>query len=299
VRGQRSVIRKSTWVLGFFASVARATTEDPTSNTVAANGVGELAVPASVQPAAPDSDALAEIVVTATKTGSEQLQKTPVAVSVVGGEFMARQGVSNIKDLAPYVPNLSFSQNTAAAIIYIRGIGSNNVSAGSDPDVTMQVDGVYIARPIGEYADFLDVDRVEVLRGPQGTLYGRNAVGGTINVISRQPSDTFTGEARVTGGNFSLLQGDAYVSGPLSERAQASIAVSYKTHSPYFDNIVPGQPGVGEANRGGVHGQLRFELTDWITATTRADFSKTGERFESYSQVVGPTAFPGASRRWR
>jgi len=152
-------------------------------------------------------------------------------------------GLANVKDLAPYVPSLAFSQNTAAALIYIRGIGSNNFAAGSDPDVTMQVDGVYIARPIGEFSNFLDVQRVEVLRGPQGTLYGRNAMGGTINVISRTPSDAFMGEARVTGGNYSLLQGDAYVSGPLTDNLRASIAATYTTHSAYFDNIDTGRTG--------------------------------------------------------
>jgi iron complex outermembrane recepter protein len=293
VRGQRSSIWTSAYVIGFLASVARAAGDDVAANGDDAESDVEQAASPVLQPTTADGDSLAEIVVTATKTGSQQLQKTPVAVSVVGGEFMAIQGLSNIKDLAPYVPSLTFSQNTAAAIIYIRGIGSNNVAAGSDPDVTMQVDGVYIARPIGEFSDFLDVDRVEVLRGPQGTLYGRNAVGGTINVISRQPTDTPTGEVRVTGGNFSLLQGDAYVSGPIRDNLQASIAVTFKTHSPYFDNIVPGKPGVGEANRGGGHLQLRAELTDQLTATTRADFSRVGgERFESYSQVVAPTPFP-------
>jgi len=137
------------------------------------------------------------------------------------------------------VPNVVFGQNTASAEIYIRGIGSNNVFAGSDPDVTTQVDGVYIARPSGQMTDFLDVDRVEVLRGPQGTLYGRNAVGGTINVVSLRPSNEFNGRIDLTAGNFGLGQAQAYLTGPLVSGAlQGSLAVNYTYHNPYFTNIV-------------------------------------------------------------
>src|SRR5882757_7860234 len=128
-----------------------------------------------------DQGALAEVIVTATKSGATDLQKTPLAVTAFTADQLNRDLALNVKDIAPFTPNLRVSQVTANAVISIRGIGSNNVYAGSDPDVTMQIDGVYIARPSGQFADFLDVDRIEVLRGPQGTLYGRNAVGGTIN----------------------------------------------------------------------------------------------------------------------
>ena len=125
----------------------------------------------------------AEIIVTGTRTGPQKLQRTPLAVSVVSSDLLEQQGLNTVQDIASYVPNLSFSRNTSAAIIRVRGIGSTNAGAGSDPSVTVQVDGVYIARATGQLTDFFDVDRIEVLRGPQGTLYGRNAIGGTINVI--------------------------------------------------------------------------------------------------------------------
>src|SRR6202041_1721278 len=134
-----------------------------------------------------------------------------------------------------YTPNLQVSQVATNAVIAIRGIGSNNVYAGSDPDVTMQIDGVYIARPSGQFADFLDLDRVEVLRGPQGTLYGRNAVGGTINVISRQPTDEFTAENQLSVGDFSLFRDQAYVSGALiPQELQGSFSVDYLRHDAYI-----------------------------------------------------------------
>jgi iron complex outermembrane receptor protein len=239
----------------------------------------------------PTANSLDEIVVTATKTGAESVQKTPVAISVLSGEQLGSQGLNNTHDLVQFVPNVTYGQNTASAEIYIRGIGSNNVSAGSDPDVSTQVDGVYIARPAGQMSDFLDVDRVEVLRGPQGTLYGRNAVGGTINVISRKPSNTFSGSVALTGGDFGLGQLQAYVTGPLiSERLQGSVALNYLRHEPYFTNIAGRD--IGDADHGGGKVQLRWLPTSSVEAITRMDLSLLDENFESYSQVLAPTPFP-------
>src|ERR1700736_387712 len=133
------------------------------------------------QSAASASQGLEELVVTATRTGATQQQQTPLAISAFSGADLNQYGVSSVSDLVEYTPNLNVAAQTTHAEIYIRGVGSNNVFAGSDPDVTVQVDGVYIARPSAQFGDYVDVDRVEVLRGPQGTLYGRNAVGGTIN----------------------------------------------------------------------------------------------------------------------
>jgi iron complex outermembrane receptor protein len=240
---------------------------------------------------------LEEVVVTATKTGETQLQKTPLAISVFSADQLNTSVVNNVKDLVAFTPNLNVSQATASAEIYIRGIGSNNVFNGSDPDVTVQSDGVYIARAFGQFADFIDVDRVEVLRGPQGTLYGRNAVGGTINIISRLPTDEFNAKTQVTLGDFSLLQTQSYVSGALINGVlDASLSANYITHSPYVDNLVAGAPGVGEANRGGIRGQLLFKPGDSVSMITRADFNKTAEDFDSSSHLLLPyTRAPLAS----
>src|SRR5882762_9426396 len=112
-----------------------------------------------------EEQSLDEVIVTATKTGATQIQKTPLALSVFSAAQLDTSGASNIKDLVSMTPSFNVSQTTASAQIYIRGIGSNNVFNGSDPDVTMQSDGVYVARAFGQFADFIDVDRVEILRG--------------------------------------------------------------------------------------------------------------------------------------
>jgi iron complex outermembrane recepter protein len=238
--------------------------------------------------AASDDGALAEVLVTATKSGATDLQKTPLAVTAFSAEQLSQGMVLNVKDIAPFTPSLRISQVATNAVIAIRGIGSNNVYAGSDPDVTMQIDGVYIARPSGQFADFLDVDRVEVLRGPQGTLYGRNAVGGTINVVSRQPTDQFAAQEVLTAGNFGLIQTQGYVSGPLIPgKLQGSLSIDYIHHNDYQDNIVAGaQHGLDNANHGGGRLQLRYQPADGIDMTTRADWSYLDEHLQSYDHLL-------------
>jgi iron complex outermembrane receptor protein len=236
-----------------------------------------------------DSNGLEEIVVTAQKTSAAAVQKTPIAVSAFSAADLKSTLTTDIKDLSIRTPGLIVSQVAQSASIYIRGVGTNNVFNGSDPDVTLQIDGVYLARPNAAFTDFLDVDRIEVLRGPQGTLYGRNAVGGTINIISKSPSDTFVGREELTLGNFKMVQEEAYISGPLIPGLlKGSLAISYLRHDAYEKNIVPGGNDIDNANRGGVRGQLRWEPNDNVDATTRFDIYVTDENWQSISVLLAP-----------
>ncbi len=237
----------------------------------------------------PSAGALQEILVTASKTGTSAVQKTPIAITAFTSSQLEAANLTNVQDLQGFVPNLSISQSTSFAEIYIRGVGSSNVYAGTDPSATVQVDGVYLGRPYSQFSDFLDVDRVEVLRGPQGTLYGRNAIAGTINVVSRQPGDVLAAENRLTVGNYSAFEAQGYISGPLVDQVlQASVAYTYVEHDPYIHNIVPTGNGVFDADRHGVHAQLRFAPTATFEATTRVDYSKSDENVESYTKLLAP-----------
>jgi iron complex outermembrane receptor protein len=236
-----------------------------------------------------ESDKLQEIVVTATRTGATDLQRTPIAISAFSDEQLQQAQLTNVSQLMGYVPNLSISAVGSFAEIFIRGIGSTNVVGGNDPSTTVQVDGVYLGRPYSQFSDFLDVERVEVLRGPQGTLYGRNAVGGTINVISRAPTDDFAAESALTLGNYWLVQSQDYLSGALIRGVlDASIAVDYTRHDGYLENIVPGSPDVFNANNGGVRIQLRYRPTSFIDATTRFDYSLADQLDNVYSKLLAP-----------
>jgi len=240
------------------------------------------------QDATQSSSELQEVIVTATKGGATNLQQTPLAISAFSGDQLAQAMATNVRDLTSTVPNLSISQSTSFAEIYIRGVGSNNTGNGSDPDVTVQVDGIYYARPFTQFADFLDVDRVEVLRGPQGTLYGRNAVGGTINVVSRQPSDTFRAEEQLTLGNYGEVQEQAYVSGPiLPGTLQFSVAADYERHDDYLENIGSGNNVFGQ-NEGGMRAQLRWEGASNLNATTRLDFHIASYDLENFDELTAP-----------
>jgi len=246
--------------------------------------------PGAASAAAPDdSDSLSTIVVTASKISETDIQRTPIAITAFTAEQLQRSQLTNVNQLMGSVPNLSISVFETFAEIFIRGIGSTNVIGGNDPSTTVQVDGVYLGRPYSQFADFLDVQRVEVLRGPQGTLYGRNAVGGTINVISRAPTDDFTAEAALTFGNYSLVQTQDYASGALIRGVlDASIAVDYTRHNAYLENIAPGGNDVFNANNGGVRAQLRFMPTSFIDATTRLDYSLADEAEEGLSKALEP-----------
>lgn len=265
-----------------WASAAAARATPPSAADTASHAT---AIPdAPGQPSA----GIQDIIVTASKTGETAIQRTAIAISAFTSEGLQQSRITNVKDLTSYVPNLSINQATTYAEIYIRGIGSTNVYGGSDPSVTVQVDGVYLGRPYAQFAEFLDVSRVEVLRGPQGTLYGRNAAGGTINIVSKTPSNHWQGEELLAVGNYGLFQGQTYLSGPLAPRLQFSVAGSYDRHSPYIRNIVSSGNDIFNANRYGLRGQLRWEAAESIDATTRVDFSRSRENTEAFSKLLAP-----------
>ncbi len=136
-----------------------------------------------------------QTVVTAARLGERDVQTLAMAISAVSNASLARLGAQSMGEAPALAPSVTLSQNVGFGQLTIRGIGTNVVFAGSDPSSAMYLDGVYLARPAMEFVQFLDLDRVEVLRGPQGTLYGRNAVGGAINLISKAPTNDFQASA--------------------------------------------------------------------------------------------------------
>lgn len=174
---------------------------------------------------------LEEVVVTARKR-EESLQRTPVAVTVLNSELIDDARLMSVKDIEALTPNLNFvvsadgSGSTLQA--FIRGIGQFDFAVTTDPGVGMYIDGVYMARSIGANLEFSDIERISVLRGPQGTLFGKNTIGGAINVVTRAPSgeSEFTGE--LTLGSFGYTGVKAYGALPLSETVSGSVSVISK-----------------------------------------------------------------------
>jgi iron complex outermembrane receptor protein len=234
-----------------------------------------------------------DIIVTATRTGETRLQDTALAVTAVSAETLNRAGVKDIRDLVAIAPGLQVTQNATFSQVYIRGIGSNNVFGGSDPSSTMHVDGIYLARPGSYLSNFLDVERIEVLRGPQGTLYGRNSVGGTINVISRKPDDVMRGKAQFTYGNYDFQRAEAYVSGPVVPgTVAASVSLLRSRRDGYLANAVPGVGDIDDEDTIGGRAQLRFTPGSRLDLVLRADYLHSDDALGGYVKVLQTTADP-------
>ena len=250
---------------------------------------------AAVAQEAPSQDgghnALEDIVVTATKTGETNLQNTPLAITAVTADMIERSGLHDIRDLANNTPGLLITSNGSFAQVYIRGVGSNNIFAGSDPSSTLHLDGVYIARPTAYLNTFMDVERIEVLRGPQGTLYGRNSVGGTINVISRRPTNEVRAKGQVTIGNYDLFRVEGYVSAPIVEdKAAFSIAGLRSKRDGYIENVFPGGSDADDEDVWATRAQLRLTPSSNFEFLVRADYLKTDEAGSGTLKLLQPLA---------
>ncbi len=232
-----------------------------------------------------------DIVVTASRTGASTVRDTPIAMTALTSEQLDRRGVSDIRGLADYTPGLQIADFSGYAQIFIRGVGSNDPFAGTDPSSTIHLDGVYLGRTLGYFSSFLDVERVEVLRGPQGTLYGRNSVGGTINVVTRAPTEELTGEVQIGGGTFNAFNAAAYISGGLGGGVKASLAGQYRRHGNYFENVSTGGD-IGRERNVGLRGQVAIPLGERGEAIIRADYTRQKGRLVGYSKLLAPTGVP-------
>ena len=183
-------------------------------------------------PPAPDTAETADIVVTANRTES-LASKTPIALNAVSGSDLLSAGVTNPTTLADMIPTVAIDR-TDGLRITIRGVSSNDNTEKGDPSAAFLLDGVYIARPQAQEVSFFDLDRVEVLRGPQGTLYGRNTTAGVVNVISARPKDRF--EASIEGGygNFDTRQLTGMINLPIGDRLAVRAAVNYDRRDSYI-----------------------------------------------------------------
>lgn len=203
-----------------------------------------VALQAQAQEAAPQGESanLADIVVTARRS-AETLQDVPVAVTALGSDFINRQNISSPADVPQFAPNLTVAQqpsSLSAATVYIRGIGNQEPSAVSEQGVGLYLDGVYLARSAGAVFDLIDLERIEVLRGPQGTLFGRNTIGGALQLISKKPSDDMGVTAKAGFARFN----DWYVRARLDtgyivgDSIKASIAAQHRQSHGYVNNTL-------------------------------------------------------------
>jgi iron complex outermembrane receptor protein len=215
------------------------------SLAIASFAVMAAASPAFAQAAEEaDQGGIGEIIVTARKT-AESLQTTPVAVSALSGEALADQQIVGIQQIQSTTPNLTFSSAVAqpgSSTVFIRGQGSADGLIAIDQAVGVYVDGVYAARSTGGATDLVDVQRVEVLRGPQGTLFGRNTTGGAINIIANKPTDKLEGSARVDYGNYNTWLAQGVLNLPITSGVAIRGAYQHRAHDGYGTTATLNKP---------------------------------------------------------
>ncbi|HWS69488.1 MAG TPA: TonB-dependent receptor [Steroidobacteraceae bacterium] len=221
-------------------------------------------------------NSLQEIVVTAEKR-EERLLDVPAAVSALSGNALAERHFDSIEDFTGAVPNLAINNYVGEARVTIRGIGQTSFSPAAEGSSAFHVNGVYEARPGDAAADFLDVDRIEVIRGPQGTLYGRNATGGSVNLITKRPTDKTEADLRLSFGNYDAFSTQAVVSGPLiNDMLLGRIAYASEVHSGYSKNLYDGRY-FDNQNAHSVRGTLVFNPHGEVTATIIGDYHEEND----------------------
>ncbi|MDD3800200.1 MAG: TonB-dependent receptor [Novosphingobium sp.] len=235
---------------------------------------GEAAVSADTTFAESDGN---EIVVTATKR-EKTLQDVPVAVTVTTAQTLERAQLRDIADLVSVVPSLRVVQlqGSAATNFFIRGFGNGSNNVGIEPSVGVFVDGVFRSRTASQISDFPDIQRVEVLRGPQSTLFGKNASAGVISIVTREPQFTFGGSLEASYGNYDAKVLKGYVTGPVSDSIAVSLAAGLNKRDGYIKDL-GSDTRTNERNRWFVRGQALYEPDDNLKVRLIADYDKIDE----------------------
>ena len=225
---------------------------------------------------APEAQGIQEITVTAQRTESKA-QQTPIAVTALSGETLREAGITDVDRLALSVPGLSFGDELGEAHIAIRGIGSDAVNPGADPRVAYYQDGIYVGRPTAQLGGIFDLERVEVLKGPQGTLYGRNATAGAISVISHAPTPETTGYADLSYGNYNTTKFDGAIGGGLADGLSGRLAVQSQYRDGYGKNLVTGNDIDNQLSHS-VRASLKWDPIAELSFLTIGEFHKENDR---------------------
>ena len=238
-----------------------------------------------------------EIVVTAQKR-EENLQDTPIAITAFTAEGLEGRMINDISKLADFTPNVIFDTTTPisglsnGAAVFIRGVGQLDFGLTTDPGVGTYIDGVYSSRAVGGVLDVVDIERIEILRGSQGTLFGRNTIGGAINITTKRPAETFGGILEATFGEFDRTDFKGSLDVPVTEKFRTKFAFSSKNRDGFVDRISVGDK-LGDEDRQSARGSFLLQATDDIELYATLDYTNISEQ-SAGSVMVGITEFPGA-----
>jgi iron complex outermembrane recepter protein len=270
-------------------------------------------------PPAGDQGGIEEIVVTAQKR-SESIEKVPIAISAFTAAALKERAVGDVSALSAISPNVTldsstpFSGSSAVLGASIRGIGVADFAFNIDPAVGVYVDGVYLARSVGANQDLLDVDRIEVLKGPQGTLFGRNTIGGAISIVTHDPGRDFRFVGDVTTGSYNRLQARATIDLPLADTLFSSLSFGILNRQGYQKRIpYPGGgsyttdpvtafasagTSTGDGRQGGdnswnLRGKLKWEIAPSVKATLAADYTHVDQDATPNTVLMTTENYPG------
>ncbi|KRD08284.1 TonB-dependent receptor [Flavobacterium sp. Root901] len=242
-----------------------------------------------IQVALKEENELIEVVVSSRRR-IEKVQDVPIAISVITGKQAEQTGAFNVNRIKELVPSVQlYSSNPRNTGINIRSLGSpfGLTNDGIDPGVGFYVDGVYYARPAATTLDFIDVEQIEVLRGPQGSLFGKNTTSGAFNITTRKPSFTSGADFEVSYGNYSFLQAKASLTGALGKKVAGRLSFSGTQRDGLIDNVATGR-ATNTLNNQGIRGQLLWTPTVNTNVIFAADI--TTQRPDGYAQVVAGVA---------
>lgn len=226
---------------------------------------------ADAAPSAASQGALEEIVVTARKR-DESLQDVSASISVLSGDMLRQRMITDVRDMQYAVPAMNVGETVGAMKITMRSLGNASNTRGEDSQVAFHVDGAVVSRPEAQGLALFDVSRVEVLKGPQGTLYGRNATAGAINVVTNKPTEDLDGYLNVTAGNYNLMKIDAAVGGSVSDKVLGRVAVVSINRDGYSKNITTNNQ-LDDERRWAARGQLEFKFADNISWLVSGEYA--------------------------
>jgi iron complex outermembrane receptor protein len=282
-------------------AVAQDRTNAPTPATPLNPATTASSTQVPVPAAASDAQvAEGDIIVTAQRR-EQRLQDTPVSVTALSATGLASRGITNLAGVSNFAPNLELHPTNRPAgggssfAGYIRGVGTGDFQFPTDPGIGVYVDDVYLARSVGGLLSLEDIARVEVLKGPQGTLYGRNTIGGAINVVTTEPllAGSPTGQLRGRFGSYGRADGSASINAPLiDDTLGAKLSVSYLTDRGYGTRILDGAHYASE-NRFILRGGVKWRISPDVTLKLNADFTRQRQNPPSGYEVAfvpsGPT----------
>ncbi len=258
---------------------------------------GSPAMPALAQEAAL-ATGLEEVVVSARRR-DESLQDVPVAVSAFSGDQIERQNIQDFYEIVDRVPGFVINtDNITEPNMFMRGIGTDIEASAANPSVAVFIDDVYISRAGGTLGELWDLERVEVLRGPQSTLFGKNVVGGLVHFVTRKPDQEFNARVEASAGDYSLIGVRGSISGPLTDTVSASLAAAYRERDGYATNTLNGED-MEDVEASGVRGHLRVAPNEDLDVLLSADYTRRrgAGRYIDISYSPRNAAFINPDRR--